>query len=391
MWFSRSERESYGDSAIGYVQVKREADICTVKARITPEHNVRQKCYSVTAVCNEEEQIIISAQCEDCAAHLGGCKHAIAFLAWLHRRSEDPSTTSVDCYWQKSKLSKIGTSLKFIKAKNLGNSSKVNLKPASTNQSVLQVLIGVVGMDSQLMKYYRPRSPVENLSVHLQYLENKATNASDFIEYLKKTMDVATCKEAYKATMEQSECPLWHELRYARITASKAYDAAHCKTMDGTLTESILGATKLKDTAAMKRGRDLEKEVLKIIEKRKRIKINKCGIILNPDYPVMGASPDGESTAYSIEIKCPSTKNARSQYITKKNKITSKYMGQVQLQMHFANKKKALFCVADSEFETNKAVDILFVDYDKEYCENTLAKCNVFWSNAIFPILCQKK
>lgn len=69
--YDRSERESYGESAIGYVQVKREKDICAVKAKITPEHNVRQKCYNVTATCNETEEHILSVQCEDCAAHLG--------------------------------------------------------------------------------------------------------------------------------------------------------------------------------------------------------------------------------------------------------------------------------------------------------------------------------
>ncbi|KAF9799511.1 hypothetical protein SFRURICE_018698 [Spodoptera frugiperda] len=46
-----------------------EGNICTVKARITPEHNVRQKCYSVTLVCDEAEETVLSVQCEDCAAH----------------------------------------------------------------------------------------------------------------------------------------------------------------------------------------------------------------------------------------------------------------------------------------------------------------------------------
>ncbi|XP_074030188.1 uncharacterized protein [Leptinotarsa decemlineata] len=68
---ARSERYSYGDSAIGCVQVNREANICIVKAHITPEHNLKQKCYSVTAVCDEAEQRIVSAECENCAAHLG--------------------------------------------------------------------------------------------------------------------------------------------------------------------------------------------------------------------------------------------------------------------------------------------------------------------------------
>ncbi|KAL4718156.1 hypothetical protein ACJJTC_003371 [Scirpophaga incertulas] len=29
-----------------------------------------------------------------CPASLGGCKHAVAFLMWVHRRSEEPSCTS---------------------------------------------------------------------------------------------------------------------------------------------------------------------------------------------------------------------------------------------------------------------------------------------------------
>lgn len=53
--------------------MKRDGDICVVKARITPEHNVRQKCYAVTCTCNETEENILSVQCEDCAAHLGNC------------------------------------------------------------------------------------------------------------------------------------------------------------------------------------------------------------------------------------------------------------------------------------------------------------------------------
>ncbi|KAL0829610.1 hypothetical protein ABMA28_003116 [Loxostege sticticalis] len=69
----KSERQSYGDAAIGYVQVKRDGSgICIVKARITPEHNVRLKCYAVTAIYNENVKIN-SVTCEDCSAHLGRC------------------------------------------------------------------------------------------------------------------------------------------------------------------------------------------------------------------------------------------------------------------------------------------------------------------------------
>lgn len=50
---------------------------------------------------------------------VGGCKHAVAFLACLYRRSEEPSPTSIACYWQKPELSEVGSNIKFIKIKDI--------------------------------------------------------------------------------------------------------------------------------------------------------------------------------------------------------------------------------------------------------------------------------
>ncbi|KAL0839755.1 hypothetical protein ABMA28_016396 [Loxostege sticticalis] len=143
---STSARESYGDDAIGYVQVQRQGQECTVKARITPEHKVKSKPYRCTFVCNEETECIISVCCEDCAASLGGCKHAIALIMWLNRRTEEPSCTSVKCYWRKAKLSTVGSSLKFIKTADLvtpiskkAKTSKLNL-PTSDGSFLKEIV-----------------------------------------------------------------------------------------------------------------------------------------------------------------------------------------------------------------------------------------------------------
>lgn len=69
--YYRSARENYGDSAVGYVQVKRTGDICTVKARLTPEHRIRTKAYAVILICNEALEVIHSCKCEDCPASQG--------------------------------------------------------------------------------------------------------------------------------------------------------------------------------------------------------------------------------------------------------------------------------------------------------------------------------
>lgn len=321
---------------------------------------------------------------------LGGCKHSVAFLAWLHRRSHDRATTSIKCYWKKSTLSKVGTSLKFIKLKDLCKARKQNVVAPLSNENFLTDLMEhskMVGdAHNQLTKYFVEPSNLEKLSIHYLTTTIKPKSATEFMEHCKSVMTTIDCDEAAVATSSQNESPLWHELRYARITASKAYEAAHSKTFSGALTESIMGATKLKDTEAMKRGRLLEGEVIKEVAKLRNIKIKRCGLLLNPNYPIMGASPDGETPEYSIEIKCPFSEAAFKRYITG-NTVASKYMAQVQLQMHFSNKLKALFCVAQSDFESSKKITIIEVDYNKQYCDDLLKKCIVFWTNAIFPKL----
>ncbi|GBP12626.1 hypothetical protein EVAR_10282_1 [Eumeta japonica] len=76
---AESSRASYGDDAISYVQLKRDAHLCTVKCKMCPEHKVHAKLYGCTLIIDEEDDVIVSVVCEDCVASRGGCKHAIAF------------------------------------------------------------------------------------------------------------------------------------------------------------------------------------------------------------------------------------------------------------------------------------------------------------------------
>lgn len=122
-WFIcfRSSRPSYGDDAVSYVQLKRDGNLCIVKAKICPEHKIHAKLYGVTLIVDEVDEAVKTIECHDCVASQGGCKHAIAFLMWVHRRSEEPSCTSVESYWMKSKLSRVGTTLKYMTSKDLSN------------------------------------------------------------------------------------------------------------------------------------------------------------------------------------------------------------------------------------------------------------------------------
>ncbi|KAF9813605.1 hypothetical protein SFRURICE_014983, partial [Spodoptera frugiperda] len=103
-----ASREAYVDTAVGYVEVKREGNSSTVKCRLTPKHKVKAKFYQVTAVIDESVEKIITVECNDCVASAGGYKHAICFAIWLIKWSYEPSTTSIQCYWSKPKLAGAG-------------------------------------------------------------------------------------------------------------------------------------------------------------------------------------------------------------------------------------------------------------------------------------------
>lgn len=169
----RSSRDSYGDDAVSYVQVKREGKLCTVKCKICPEHKVHSKLYGCTLILDEEEENILSVRCEDCVASQGGCKHAIAFLMWVHRRSEEPSCTSVECYWKKSKLSRVGSSLKYITAKELSKGNPVLPGNSSALMKFLQEAKKRKVGDCELLKY---QVNIIKVSFNLSYVEDLITN-----------------------------------------------------------------------------------------------------------------------------------------------------------------------------------------------------------------------
>ncbi|KAF4529998.1 hypothetical protein B566_EDAN009174 [Ephemera danica] len=123
----RSGAESYGDDAVGYVQIKREGPTCIVKGRIVPEHKVHKKPYHVEMMLNETPgsgSKIIHVKCLSCVSAQGFCKHAFAFLCWVERRSYDKACTSVTSYWSKPKLATVGDTAR--KASDMSKKKKIS-------------------------------------------------------------------------------------------------------------------------------------------------------------------------------------------------------------------------------------------------------------------------
>ncbi|XP_046735004.1 uncharacterized protein LOC124404715 [Diprion similis] len=347
-------RESYGDKAIGYVQLKREGNICTVKRRVCPEHKVRSKAYVATITINEKDNEIQNVQCHDCAAATGGCKHALAFLMWLHRRSEDPAPTEVECYWKKSRLSGVGSAIKYIESKDLGNQdSRSVLSHPPNNETFLQKVLDIAQaqqIDGQISRisFQLIGERTSNLSMHrlaLQFYLHESPqckSVGDFLTLCTNEMTKDLCDEAQVITKEQSNCPLWYDLRYGRITASKLHESAHCKTDNGSLVNQIIGVSKIHETNAMLRGKKLEKDVLEQIQSLLQTNIQNAGLFLLPEFPILGASPDGLTKQYIVEIKCPMNEKSFNRFLSN-GVINPRCIAQMQLQMLLTDKKKDYF------------------------------------------------
>ena len=316
---------------------------------------------------------------------------------WVHRRSEDPSPTDVISYWIKPKLSAVGTTLRFISAQNLSTTKSSQAQivlPSTSAASFLEDVINVAKdneLPGLLAQYNMDTTDkFDNLSLHkllcLFYKDDSTTDCNDFLSFCESKITNKLCKEVERLTRGQHEQPLWHEMRYGRITASKLFEFAHCHAPDGALVQSMIGAYKVRDTIHMKRGRILEKAVLDVVMGKTKLKFVKCGFFILPHLPIFGASPDALSSEYVVEVKCPSSKKTLKSYILERQ-ITNKYKAQIHLQMLCANKRKGLFCVAEPDFEQTKNVTIIFVNYDEKFITNLVNNSLENWKMYIYPKL----
>ncbi|XP_056640622.1 uncharacterized protein LOC130447685 isoform X1 [Diorhabda sublineata] len=372
-------RKSYGNVAIGYVQV-------------TAEHEGRKSPYHVTLTYHEKDSAVQSVNCDDCAASAGGCEQAIASLSWLHRRSEEPDSTSVKCSRLKSKLSSADTSVKYSKTKDI---AKKITSDEPTDGSFLRAVVEESkkrSLNTQLGNYFYDPSNAVQLSLHRLFHAFKSTGAciSDFelfIKYCSDRMTSSACCEVSKLTTDRAGCPLWYELRYGRITASIAHQAARSEILNGCLVERILGAYNQVDSVARQRGRKFKALVFAELGRQTKIKFEKCGLLLDKDLPIFAASSDGLSDEYTLEIKCPANEKTFATYFTD-GRPGNQYRAQLQMQMHFAKKNKAVFCIAYPDFEISKSIHVIYVDYDEKYCKVLFEKCSEFWQKSVYQKMC---
>ena len=208
--------------------------------------------------------------------------------------------------------------------------------------------------------------------------------------------------EIERLTRGQSRCQRWFDEKKWRITASKFGDV--CKSGPDRdldiLASNIYDPPNLSGYPAVRHGLMYEATALERFTSQTGKNIKGCGLFILPEFPFLGASPDGlvEGEDAIVEVKCP--------YAAKDKKILPgkhipylEYSGdkiqlkknhshhyQIQGQLMLSGRKKCYFIVYtmcdllieeipfDRSFFEEKMQSQLENFYEKVYCPYVAAE-----------------
>ncbi|XP_043222652.1 uncharacterized protein LOC122381929 isoform X2 [Amphibalanus amphitrite] len=396
------KNKSYGEDAVGYVCIKTIGQETTVVGKVTPEHKVNNPPYRVSAVIDNCNRVIVSAQCEGCKAQKGGCKHTIAFIFWLLRRSEEDAVTDVKCYWQKPALSNVRNLPPFRvsdEEQKLKTREPQVQSDAFRQEAANMLIQRGLPVKAQALKLMGLASSSMDImyldhlvDVYLDTTDKENTSYASFLALCKDSISEADCNASEVGSREQKDSPMWHHLRFGRVTASRLYEVAQCHTADGSLVESILCAAKFKGTAATKRGNALEARVLAGVATHLGEKCSGAGLFLKKEWAIFGASPDAVirdsdgGVRAVVEVKCPASQSTVGNYI-KSGAIAPKVRAQLQLQMLLADCCVGYLAVASPDFESTGSIYVCRDTLCESFLLPLMKKAERFWYTAVYPQL----
>ncbi|XP_064625475.1 uncharacterized protein LOC135486546 [Lineus longissimus] len=209
-------------------------------------------------------------------------------------------------------------------------------------------------------------------------------------------------------TVGQSRNSLWGKSRLNRLTASNFGLICKRRSYTEKFAKSVLTETKdLSRIPAIKYGRENEAKAIEVYHKYMtkagyRIKILENGIVVNPSFPWLGASPDGKILDSNagfglLEVKCPASfkdvdpleacasKNFYCELVEGKPRLKRKhsYFYQVQGQMGICG---ALWC--DFVVYTKRGMIISRIEYDEDFWMEIMKKMTIFYMTSCLQLVC---
>lgn len=180
----------------------------------------------------------------------------------------------------------------------------------------------------------------------------------------------------------------WFAARCGRVTASRVadlmaktktgYSASRQNYMAQLICERLTGKpAESFSSAAMQRGTDKEPEARAIYMLESGEIVEECGLVIHPDMPDFGASPDGLIGVDGLlEIKCPNTWTHLETLKTGKPK--GEYLTQMQAQMACTGRQWCDFVSFDDRLPDDIAYFCKRIPRDDEFIGVMLAEISIF-------------
>ena len=221
--------------------------------------------------------------------------------------------------------------------------------------------------------------------------------------HLDITEDEAVSLE--KGTKAQAESTVWHRARKYRLTASTFGKIVKRKKDKDNLARELIRSKDISNVPAVRYGLQHEERAVKqYAEYRKNrgihISVHSCGLVVNPAYPWLAASPDrivfDRDTGYGlIEVKCSFSKRSVApkdacmdesffcsmQDGAFKLKMDHVYYAQVQGQLGICG---ASYC--DFVVYTDKGLGVQRVLFNEHFFQDMLRQLEVFFLEHFVPI-----
>ncbi|KAG9260834.1 uncharacterized protein LOC125804596 [Astyanax mexicanus] len=212
----------------------------------------------------------------------------------------------------------------------VGSRSLCEHKPTLSNLSpLLQILhthskaVCLSGMEDYYHHYADPVKPVV-VPMSLLHLRDKGKDGCELSvlqQHCESLTNLVALTEAQAAAVEvqtrqQHRSPVWFTSRAGRITASNVHAVVSTSVTAPAMSivRKVCYPKKTATTAAIKWGIDHEEEARQAYVKltatqHENLNVEKCGFIINPSFPEVGASPDGFINCTCcgkgcLEIKC---------------------------------------------------------------------------------------
>lgn len=222
---------------------------------------------------------------------------------------------------------------------------------------------------------------------------SSSLNADEFLKFASAKMPHGNILDVIeRKTVNQEKNDVLWDMKIGRITTSEVSEVARYTPKGlNKLKNRILGYSSCHGSQAIKREIRLQNQVINEVSRQLNTHLSTCGLMLDPQFPVIGASPDAVGPNFVVDIKCPISEKNFQNYLYVKldpntgSNLKPEFYAQIQLQMHFRKVLYGYFVIANPEFESNQEVNIIKIDYNEDYTKNLLNRAIEFWKEHIFP------